>query len=58
MQKLVKIYVYGTFWHFESYNVILTKLNQHVNEMVTMAGKKFQNFGVVFIGSCYNIQTD
>ena len=23
--------------------MILTKLNQHVNEMVTMAGKKFQN---------------
>ena len=33
-----------------SMNATLTKLDQHVNEMMTTAGKKFQNFdGLIFL---------
>ena len=65
MQKLVNIDGYGTYSHFKGYKyVILTKLDQHVNQIKTTAGEKFHNFlwsrfliimqnvNVITIGKC------
>ena len=45
MAIFVKIDGHRTSGHFKSWRyVILTKLGQHVNEMMAAAVKKFQNF--------------
>ena len=49
MQNLVNIDGYGTFSHFKRVKkyVLLTKLDQHVNEMMTTAGKEVSEFFMV-----------